>query len=118
MSLALEERFKAHFGASPEICADIWQRMDPPSLPEKHKKCEFLLWALFLIRQYPKETVGATFAGGVHEQTWRDHAWFFVDRVSQLEVDVVSPLLACCHLFSLSLVFFLCLTNQSRFRLI
>jgi hypothetical protein len=48
-----------------------------------------------LIRQYPKETVGATFAGGVHEQTWQDHA--------QLEVDVVSAFLGCqncaCLLF-------------------
>jgi hypothetical protein len=89
MSLALEDWFKAHFGASPEICADIWLQLDLSSLPEKQKKVEFLLWALFLIRQYPKETVGATFAGGVHEQTWRDHAWHFVDRISQLEVDVV-----------------------------
>jgi hypothetical protein len=73
-----------------EICADIWLRLDPSRLPEKEKKVEFLLWALFLIRQYPKETVGATLAGGVHEQTLRDHVWHFVDRISQLEVNVVS----------------------------
>jgi hypothetical protein len=41
MSLALEDRFKAHFGASPEICADIWLRLDPSRLPEKPKKSSF-----------------------------------------------------------------------------
>jgi hypothetical protein len=81
------QRFKAHFGVPPEICADVWLRLNPSTLPHK-ATIEHLLWSFFLLRQYPKEAIGATIAG-VHEQTWRNWSWYFVDRVSQLEVDVV-----------------------------
>ena len=99
MSLALDDRFKSHFGALPDICADIWYRLDPSTLPEEQAKVEYLLWALFLLRQYPKETIGATIAGGVHEQTWRNHVWYFVDRISLLEVDVVRVFESVCGFF-------------------
>jgi hypothetical protein len=82
-----DQRFKAHFGVPPEICADVWLRLNPPTLPNK-ATIEHLLWSFFLLRQYPKEAIGATIAD-VHEQTWRNWSWHFVDRVSQLEVDVV-----------------------------
>jgi hypothetical protein len=55
-------------------------------LPKKQKRVEFLLWSLFLIRQYPKETISDTFAGGGEIMPGN-----FVHRVSQLKVDVVSP---------------------------
>ena len=85
-------RFKSHFGTRPEICADIWLRLDPPSLPAG-AKIVHLLWALMLLKVYATESVNCSVVGGVDEQTWRYWSWFFVDAVSQLEPDIVSS----CH---------------------
>jgi hypothetical protein len=88
----LSERFRAHFGVPPVICADIWLRLDPGSLPDG-SKLEHLLWGCMLLKTYETETVACSLAGGVDEKTWRVRSWFFVDAVSQLESDVVRSIL-------------------------
>ena len=87
----LEARWRSHFGASSLICADVWEMLEPPSLPAG-SKLEHLLWALLLLKTYQTEAVCCSLAGGIDEQTWRERTWFFVDAVSQLESDVVSTI--------------------------
>ena len=79
-------RFRAHFGTSPEICAVLWEMLDPifGGLP-KH-----LLWALMFLKLYCAESVMRTLAGGVHEQTFRKWAWTYIDAISELQYKVVS----------------------------
>jgi hypothetical protein len=84
-----ERRFKAHFGTIPEICADIWLRLNPPTLLAG-ARIEHLLWGFILLKCYDTDDVNASRVGGVDEQTWRHWSWYFIDCVSQLEADIVS----------------------------
>ena len=49
--IVFENRWRSHFGASSVVCADVWERLDPHSLPAG-SKMEHLLWALMLLKMY------------------------------------------------------------------
>ena len=59
-------------------------------------KPEHLLWTFMWLKCYFTENVGASIAG-VDEKTYRDHVWFYLRGLAQLDVDVVS-----CSLFDTS----------------
>jgi len=88
-SLDFECQFRAHFGVPPIICAHIWVLMEPDTL-QVGSKIEHLLWALFLLKAYQTKSVNCTMAGGIHEQTWCDPAWYFIKCIAQLESDIES----------------------------
>jgi hypothetical protein len=82
-------KFKAHFGATPAICADIWQMINPRELISTYAKPIHLLWGLMLIKVYATEEVLSGIAG-VTEKTFRKWAWKFIDATSDLSFVLVS----------------------------
>ena len=81
--------FKAHFGATPEICADIWQMINPPQHINRYARPVHLLWGLMLMRVYATEEILSAIAG-VTEKTYRKWAWKFIIAVSNLSYSLVS----------------------------
>ena len=88
-------RFKAHFGATPSICAEIWEMLNPNELICPKARLEHLLWGLMLIKIYATEEVLAGIAG-VTEKTYRKWAWTFIENVAGLSHSLVRT--RCCAL--------------------
>ena len=83
-----DARFRAHFGTSPNVCCDLWNKIGGNNI--EGAKPVHLLWALMLLKLYCAESVLCTLAGGVHEQTFRKWAWLFVNEISELQYTKVS----------------------------
>jgi hypothetical protein len=88
-------RWQAHFCAEPEVCADVWRRLEVDNIDldapdDKIAEPCHLLWALLLLKTYETESVLAGLCGGVDEDTFRKWAWHFIEKVSYLEHEVVS----------------------------
>jgi hypothetical protein len=96
-----DRRFRSHFGATPEICAHVWDLLDPTTLPRDAEK-KHLLWALMFLMLYKTESVHCSLAGGVDEKTFRSWAFLFVYEVSLLEGTVVSNLVVLFVVSSIS----------------
>jgi hypothetical protein len=99
-----DSRWQAHFCAEPEVCADVWMRLDvdatdPDAPDDKIAEPCHLLWALLLLKTYDTESVLAGLCGGVDEDTFRKWAWHFIEKVSYLEHEVVS-----CFIFMLDML--------------
>jgi len=89
-----EYRWAAHFHAEPEVCVDVWNRLqedfDDDDLMESQAQPEHLLWALLFLKTYETEPVLTGICGGIHEDTLRKWVWFILFRTSCLEDQVVS----------------------------
>ena len=83
------ERFKASFGASPAICSMIWGMIIEETTLESGARPVHMLWAFMFMKLYCSESVLAVLAGGVHEQTFRKWAWYFVDAIANLQYRVI-----------------------------
>jgi hypothetical protein len=82
--------FRAMFGTGPKICAILWTRISSTmTIPSGAGKLVHLLWSLMFLKLYCSESVLASLAGGVHEQTFRKWAWWFVDAISNLQYSVI-----------------------------
>jgi hypothetical protein len=92
--LVFERRFRAHFGASPQVVAYTWDllRQNDVDLDEGATIDRFM-WSLLLLKCYLTEEVNCSHICGVDEQTFRKWAWFFIDQISFLEADIVSYLI-------------------------
>lgn len=83
-------RYRAMFGTSPENCAAIWSMIiSSGAVFAAGAKPIHLLWALMLMKIYCSESVLATLAGGVHEQTFRKWSWHFVDHIANLQYSLI-----------------------------
>jgi hypothetical protein len=84
-----DESWKAFFGTTPVVAADIWNRLDPRTniLPGSHPR--HLLYGFLLLKVYSTEKVHGKIVG-VDEKTFRQWSWVFVDAISGLLGEVVS----------------------------
>ena len=85
-------RFRSKFGTSPQVVVAAWKLVDEneyPPLPGGTKKLEHMLWALMLLKEYGTEEDLAE-AAGVDEKTFRKWAWLWAEKLSWLEMDLVS----------------------------
>lgn len=89
VSLTSDRRFRSTFGTTPEVCAVIWNMLDPYSTMEDAASPKHLLWALMFLKVYAKESIHCAMVGGVDEKTFRKWAWYFVEHISYLEAEVV-----------------------------
>ena len=81
-------RWRAHFGASLEVCCDAWVL-----LPDWIKTdMKYFLWAILFFKLYPKENVACTMVGGIDEKTWRNKIWPMIEQLSLLELIKVSTI--------------------------
>lgn len=92
-SKSRSRRFKAHFGAEPDVIVTIWNLLHKTRwlffAGVRGPKPVHLLWALLLLRKYGTEETMAAIAG-VSERTFRKWAWFYADGISRLDGIVVS----------------------------
>lgn len=65
-------RFKTFFGISPKICAISWHLIKN-DLPMGYQEVH-LLWALFFLKNYNKESVNHSVTG-CNEKTFRTKVW-------------------------------------------
>ena len=66
-----ERMFCSSFGTSLEVCATIWNLLDPyTTMPTKGLSPKHLLWALMYLKVYAKESIHCSMAGGVDEKTF------------------------------------------------
>jgi hypothetical protein len=72
---------------------DTWRRLevDTDDLDERNSQPIHLLWALLLLKVYGKEEELASLAGAVDEKTFRKWSHIFVEKISYLQPEVVSP---------------------------
>ena len=82
-----QRRFRASFGASPEVCVKLWH-MTYASLPVI-VTFEHLLWAFLFLKIYATESVLAGIVG-VDEKTYHLHVWTVIKSISDLKGNVVS----------------------------
>lgn len=78
-----QRRFRALFGVSAELCADVWSRT-AASRPPKSRPVH-LLWALLFLKVYGSEQTHRTITG-VDEKTFRKWSWFFIELIADLNV--------------------------------
>ena len=61
-----ERRWRSHFGATPQVCSDVWVMLSDVLL--ESTKLEHLLWACLFLKMYPTESTACTLSGGVDEK--------------------------------------------------
>ena len=91
-SRAFNERWTAHFHVEPEVCEDVWKRLEITEfdgVEEEGEPCH-LLWAFLFLKTYATLSVLSSMCGGVDEDTISKWVWVFVSKISYLEFDVVS----------------------------
>jgi len=71
-----DTRWMSCFGAEPEVCADVWRRLeveeaDPDAPDDKIAEPSHLLWSLLLLKTYETEPVLSGICGGCDEGTFR-----------------------------------------------
>ena len=94
-SVAREDRrFREHFGAPFTIVQMVWDMLvEGGLLPEKGKP-KHLLWMLYFLKCYPKESPGCAAVGGsrgaIDPKTMRKWVWLFLERINNLADEVVS----------------------------
>ena len=83
-------RFKATFGTTPTVCCIIWDLLITTEYLPDNGRPFHLLWALMFLNLYCAESVHAALAD-CDEKTFRKWSWLFVDAISYLEDQTVSP---------------------------
>ena len=91
---AFEQRYRSCFGTTPEVCVELWMRLDPVKhIKKKGLHPKHLLWTLLFLKGYDTETKNAVFVGNVDEKTYRKWVWIFIQEIGTLFTDLVSRLL-------------------------
>jgi len=92
-SKSKSRRFKAFFGAEPEIVAELWRELHESQwlffAGVRGPKPAHLLWGLMFLRRYGTEETMAVLAG-VSEKTFRKWAWFYATGIANLDKIFVS----------------------------
>ena len=96
-----DRRFREHFGAPFAIVRMVWDMLvEGGLLPEKGKP-KHLLWMLYLMKCYPKESPGCAVVGvsrgAIDPKTMRKWVWLFLERINDLADEVVSVFLSSCR---------------------
>ena len=91
----MEDRhFREFFGTSIGLVMMVWDLLvDHSLLPEKGLP-KHLLWALYFLKVYPKQSPGCSVvgasAGAVDPKTFRKWVWAFIVAIAELVDEVVS----------------------------
>ena len=83
-------RWNSAFGASPEVCSVLWNKIDPFKTMPMGVDPKHLLWALYFLTVYDTEHNSSQRVGKVDEKTYRKWSELFVEAISWLEYEVVS----------------------------
>jgi len=83
-----DRRFKACFGASSSIVAELWNRIRARGIESGAKK-KHLLWALIHLKVYSSEEIHCSIVGWPSAKTFSKWAWYFVRKIADLKDDVI-----------------------------
>ncbi len=90
------KRFRAHFGASPEVCCTIWEEFQNSEVQEAripaHKlNLKDFLMALHTLRKYPTEFEREAIFD-VSPKTGRNKSWYYIRKIQALKrIKIVWP---------------------------
>ena len=84
----LDKRFRSIFGASSELVANLWNRIDDGGL-EAGAGPEHLLWGLVFLKVYSAEEAHCAIAGWPAAKTFRKWSWYFVEKIASLKPEVI-----------------------------
>eukprot|EP00536_Pseudo-nitzschia_multiseries_P006474 jgi/Psemu1/193182/e_gw1.138.9.1 len=82
-------RFKACFGASGTIVADVWNRIVDRGPIESGGEPKHLLWALIHLKVYSTVEIHCSITGWPSAKTFSKWAWYFIERITDLKDDVI-----------------------------
>jgi hypothetical protein len=82
------EKFQIFFGTWPNICAELWRRIDPVRNINSKSLTMHLLWALLLMCQYSQEVISGALVG-VHQETYCKYAMPIIKAISSLTYDII-----------------------------
>jgi len=86
--------FRAHFGASPEACSEVWDLLCDDRVSvwkpiDAKARPEHLLWALLILKTYDTEELLCSKLG-VDEKTFRKWSWRFIVAIAALKKHLVN----------------------------
>eukprot|EP00536_Pseudo-nitzschia_multiseries_P019074 jgi/Psemu1/58787/gm1.58787_g len=82
-------RFKACFGASGTIVADVWNRIVDRGPIESGGEPKHLLWALIHLKVYLTVEIHCSITGWPSAKTFSKWAWYFIEQIADLKDDVI-----------------------------
>jgi hypothetical protein len=91
----MEDRhFREFFGTSIGLVMMVWDLLVHHSLLPEKGLPKHLLWALYFLKVYPKQSPGCSVvgasAGAVDPKTFRKWVWAFIVAIAELVDEVVS----------------------------
>jgi hypothetical protein len=88
--------FHKFFGISVRVVKILWDLLVRDNLRPKKSRPKHLLWALYFLKVYPKQSLGCSVvgasAGAVDPKTHCKWVWLFINAIANL-VDVMVSLL-------------------------
>jgi hypothetical protein len=85
-------------GTSYEICAELWNLINPVLSVSRDAQPKHLLWGLLLMKQCSTEEVNARLVGGADNKTHRKWSWLFIEQaIANLKASVASVLVLLCY---------------------
>ena len=84
-----DARFRSIFGASSEVVADIWNRIEAKENLERGADIDHLLWALVFLKVYSTEEVHCAIVGWPSTKTFRKWSWYFVEKIAGLKDGII-----------------------------
>eukprot|EP00980_Cylindrotheca_fusiformis_P021098 scaffold8090_cov82-Cylindrotheca_fusiformis.AAC.11 len=84
-----DEICESLIGTSYEICAELWNLINPVNTISKSSRPKHLLWTLLFLRTYNTENVNTRLVGGADNETFRNWCWHFVGAIAALEHEVI-----------------------------
>ena len=100
-----DRAFRDFFGTSAIVAMVVWNLLVETHLLPEGGAILHLLWALFFMNEYPKQSPACSAAGGsdgaIDPKTWRKYIWPFVYAIADLESTVVSSTIE-MHIFCCS----------------
>jgi hypothetical protein len=102
---AMEDRaFREFFGTTATVVLKIWGKLSQRGTVPKKGTAKHLLWSLYFMRAYPKQSVTCAVVGGsagaIDPKTHQKFIWPFIEAIADLTSDVVSLL---CMLYGRTL---------------
>lgn len=89
-NVVFDRRWMSAFGANPDVCCILWNKIKPLATMPSGVKAKHLLWGLIFLNVYDTEENLAQRVGNVDEKTFRKWSHLFVEAISYLECEVVS----------------------------
>ena len=83
-----DRQWKSAYGATPEVCCVLWNKIDPNKTMPTGVNPKNLLWVLHFLKAYHTEHKSLQFLGKVDKKTYRKWFELFVDAISYLECEV------------------------------